>query len=86
MEGAKQIFDISTRAWKRSYVSRRMRRVPTYYQDLFDVISENPGHIIASTACLGGALPTQILRGTSDDKLNLWINQMVNLWKRQFLS
>jgi len=57
-----------------------MRRVPTYYQDLFDVISENPGHIIASTACLGGALPTQILRGTSDDKLNLWINQMVNLF------
>ena len=52
--GAKQIREISTRAWMRSYVARRMRRVPTYYQDLIDVIGKNPGHVIGSTACLGG--------------------------------
>jgi DNA polymerase-3 subunit alpha len=74
--GAKQIFEISTRAWMRSYMARGMRRVPTYYQDLFDIIGENPGHIIGSTACLGGALPTQILRGTDESKLRLWIEQM----------
>lgn len=49
--GAYQIMEISTRAWKRSYMSRGMRRVPTYYQDLFDIIGSNPGHVIASTAC-----------------------------------
>lgn len=28
-----------------------MRRVPTYYNDLFEVIGKNPGHVIGSTAC-----------------------------------
>ena len=80
LEGAKQIMEISTRAWKRSYVTRGMRRVPTYYQDLFDIIGANPGHVIASTACLGGALPTQILRGTKEELLYKWIDQLVNLF------
>ena len=74
--GAKQIMEISTRAWYRSYMARGMRRVPTYYQDLIDIIGADPGHVVLSTACLGGALPTQILRGTSDDKLIRWIEQM----------
>ncbi len=74
--GAKQIMEISTRAWHRSYMAKGMRRVPTYYQDLIDIIGADPGHVILSTACLGGALPTQILRGTSDDKLIRWIEQM----------
>ena len=54
--GHQQIREISTRAWQRSYIARGMRRVPTYYQDLFDVIGANPGHVIGSTACLGGAI------------------------------
>ena len=78
--GAQQIREISTRAWMRSYMARGMRRVPTYYQDLFDIIGANPGHVIGSTACLGGALPTQILRGTSEAKLGTWIQQMKNLF------
>ena len=78
--GAKQIMEISTRAWRRSYMARGMRRVPTYYQDLWEIIAENPGHVIGTTACLGGALPTQILRGTDKEKLNLWINQMIRIF------
>lgn len=79
-EGARQIMEISTRAWKRSYMARGMRRVPTYYQDLFDIIGTNPGHVIGSSACLGGCLPTQILRGTDEAKLKIWINQMVSIF------
>ena len=78
--GAKQIMEISTRAWKRSYMARGMRRVPTYYQDLIDIVGVNPGHVIGSTACLGGALGTQILRGTSDEVLHRWIRQMQNIF------
>ena len=78
--GAKQIMEISTRAWKRSYMARGMRRVPTYYQDLMDIVGANPGHVIGSTACLGGVLPTQILRGTSTAKLTIWIQQMDNIF------
>ena len=61
-EGAKQIREISTRAWTRSYMARGMRRVPTYYQDLIDIIRANPGHVIGCTACLGGALGTQLMK------------------------
>ena len=78
--GAQQIREISTRAWMRSYIARGMRRVPTYYNDLFEIIGADPGHVIGSTACLGGALPTQILKGTSEAKLGTWITQLKNLF------
>ena len=80
--GHQQIREISTRAWRRSYVARGMRRVPTYYQDLFDIIAENRGHVIGTTACLGGALPTQLLRyreskdETLYEKIIAWCEQM----------
>ena len=80
LEGFRQICEISTRAWQRSYMGRGMRRVPTYYNDLFEIIGANPGHVIGSTACLGGALPVQILRGTSEDKLAIWMNQLKELF------
>ena len=60
-----------------------MRRVPTYYQDLIDVIRANPGHVVGSTACLGGALGTQLLkyRETKNEalyeKIIAWCEQMV---------
>lgn len=60
--GHQQIREISTRAWQRSYMARGMRRVPTYYQDLIDIIRANPGHVIGCTACLGGALGTQLMK------------------------
>lgn len=83
--GAKQIREISTRAWMRSYMARGMRRVPTYYQDLIDVIGANPGHVIASTACLGGCLPTQLIRNRdtgvpSMDLIKRWIQQMQGIF------
>ena len=59
-----------------------MRRVPAYYQDLFDIIAENRGHVIGTTACLGGALPTQLLRyreskdETLYEKIIAWCEQM----------
>ena len=80
--GHQQIREISTRAWRRGYVARGMRRVPTYYQDLFDIIAENRGHVIGTTACLGGALPTQLLRYRESkdealyEKIIAWCEQM----------
>ena len=63
-----------------------MRRVPTYYQDLVEIIGKNPGHVVGSTACLGGALPTQLLKqlATNDmllfEKIKVWIRQMDNIF------
>ena len=84
--GHKQIREISTRAWLRSYMSRGMRRVPTYYQDLLDIIGKNPGHVIGSTACLGGALGTQLLKYRSNndeglyDRILGWTQKMASIF------
>lgn len=88
LEGHRQIREISSRAWNRSYVARRMRRVPTYYQDLIDVIGANPGHVIGSTACLGGCLPTQLLRNRdtgapSMDLIERWITQIQGIFGKE---
>lgn len=84
--GHKQLREISTKAWMRSYMTGRMRRVPTYYYDLIEIIGKNPGHVIGSTACLGGALGTQLLRfRDSQDfellqKIKSWCIQMQGLF------
>ena len=52
-EGHKQMREISTRAWERSFY-RNVPRTPTYMSDLEEIIGKNPGNIIATTACLGG--------------------------------
>ena len=62
IEGYKQICQLSTRAWQRSYMSRRQRRRPTYYQDLKDIVKPNQGHLIASSACLGSQLDRFLLQ------------------------
>ena len=62
LEGYKQICQLSTRAWQRSFMSRRQRRRPTYYQDLIDIVKPNQGHLIASSACLGSQLDKFLLR------------------------
>lgn len=82
--GHQQIRELSTRAWLRSYTARGMRRVPTYYSDLFEIIGANPGHIIGSSACLGGCLPTQLLRAKTEPellpKIYNWVSQLDNLF------
>ena len=62
LEGYKQICELSTRAWMRSYMSRRQRRRPTYYQDLKEIVGTNKGHLIASSACLGSQLDKFLLK------------------------
>ena len=53
-------------------MARGMRRVPTYYQDIIDVIGKNPGHVIGMTACLGGFLPHLILDWASTNDEAKW--------------
>lgn len=52
-EGHEQLRKLSSRAWSRSFI-RGVMRTPTYGSDLKEVIGANPGHLITTTACLGG--------------------------------
>ena len=86
LEGYKQICELSTRAWQRSYMSRRQRRRPTYYQDLKDIVKPNQGHLIASSACLGSQLDKFLLRymdtGDSEyyDTAMRWCQYIVDIF------
>lgn len=60
-EGVHMLYELSSRAWLRSYVYRGLRRRPTFYTDIEEIIGHNQGHIVGSSACLGGYLPHLIL-------------------------
>lgn len=60
-EGIHMLYELSSRAWLRSYVYRGLRRRPTFYSDVEEIIGKNQGHIVGSSACLGGYLPYLIL-------------------------
>lgn len=44
-----------------SYFDRGMERVPTLKEELAAAVKNNPGHLIMTTACLGGELSTCVL-------------------------
>ena len=56
--GHKALRKLSTTAWYNSYMDRGMERVPITKSELSEVMEEYRGHIIASTACMGGELST----------------------------
>lgn len=70
-EGHKQIRELSTRAWIRSAVIKRLMRRPTFYTDLEDIIKPNQGHVIGSSACLGSKLDQLILKWKQNNDNNI---------------
>lgn len=71
--GHKLLRELSSKAWYNSYTDRRMERVPLTKEELVSIIKNNKGHLIATTACLAGELPSLILElieaeKTSDKK------------------
>lgn len=59
--GHEQLRKLSTRAWERSATIKGVMRRPTYYSDIEEVIGVEPGHVIASSACLGSHINHKIL-------------------------
>ena len=91
-EGHRQLRQLSTRAWQNSFETARMMRVPTYYSDLEEIIGANPGHIIASTACIGGWLGQFILSHFKNDEfpadediemISKWINYLCSIFGKE---
>ena len=54
--GNHQLRQLSSLAWMQSYHDRGMERVPTLKSELSTIVKSNPGHLIATSACLGGEL------------------------------
>ena len=60
-EGHRQLRELSSLAWMNSYFDRGLERVPTLKSDLERIVKQNPGHLIATTACIGGELSSNVL-------------------------
>ena len=90
-EGHRQLRELSTLAWLNSYWDRGLERVPTLKSDLERIVGANPGHLIATTACIGGELSATILelekaRQTGDQEGSLKYKQKIIdfvLWCKQ---
>ena len=78
-KGVHQLYELSSRAWLRSYMFRGLRRRPTFYSDVEEVIGKEPGHVIGSSACLGGYLPHLILDGNFN-KAKRFINWCIKVF------
>lgn len=60
--GAFQLIKLSTIAWtENAYVANGLYRRPTKMSDIEEVIGDDKGHIIATSACLGGSIPQLII-------------------------
>ena len=64
-EGHRQLRELSSIAWLNGYMDKGLMRVPTLKSDLEKVVRKNPGHLIATTACIGGEL-SQCMLGMNE--------------------
>ena len=61
--GHRILRELSSIAWFNMYETRRMERVPTLKRELVEIIERfGKGHLIATTACIGGELPSLLLQ------------------------
>lgn len=60
-EGYEALKILSSKAWENSFYYRGLERVPTYKDVLIDVMKQYKGHLMATTACVGGELPVNLV-------------------------
>lgn len=69
-KGYQQIKKISSEsAWKNWFRQGKMERVPTIKSELEDIIGNDKGNIIATTACLGGEFANYVLSYFRDENI-----------------
>ena len=68
--GFRALRELSSRAWMNSYWDRGLERVPTTYDELEEIVNKYPNSLIATTACLGGEVSSQILNLIKAEKHN----------------
>lgn len=60
--GFQALKELSSTAWSNFFTQRGMQRVPLSKSQLTEIMKRYKGHLIASTACLGGELSQQLLK------------------------
>lgn len=60
--GHEQLRILSSMAWENSFYTGTMERVPTLKKDVEKIVKQNPGNLIATTACLGSEVNILLLK------------------------
>ena len=76
-EGHKALRKLSSIAWYNSYTDRGMERVPLLKAELAKVMSDYKGHVIATTACMGGELSTNALNMSDAESVGDYANAKI---------
>jgi DNA polymerase-3 subunit alpha len=81
-KGHRQLRKLSSRAWERSFNKYNMMRTPTYPSDLQEIVGEEPGNIIATTACLGSFTGVAFQREgeSAKQKIEGYLESMVDIF------
>lgn len=88
--GHRALRELSGESWKQMYETRRMERVPTTYDELEAIVHKYQGHLIATSACIGGFLGNTYKDYTINHNeeakaaINKYINYCVNLFGEDF--
>lgn len=77
LQGHEQLRELSSLAWGRSYVKNNIVRVYNIKEDFVNIVKANPGHLIASTACLSGYFASMFAHGEYE-AMNPFLDFMVD--------
>lgn len=72
--GYKALKELSSTAWYNLYVDRRMERCPLLKSELKEAMKRYKGHVIATSACLGGELSSNVLLMEKSRSVNDEVN------------
>jgi len=77
---------LSSLAWENSFFYRGMERTPTYKDDLEQIMEEYKGHIIASSACVGGEIPQLLIeyKRSKTQESKIKVHETLGLMKKMF--
>ena len=75
--GHKALRELSSIAWYNSYTDRGMERVPITKDELAKIMSKYKGHIVATTACMGGELSAAAYNMSLAENVNDSVNAQV---------
>lgn len=68
--GHKGLRELSSKAWYNSYFDRGMERVPLLKSELEEIMIRYKGHIMGTTACMGGELSKLIMEYQTLKEMN----------------
>lgn len=81
--GHRAIREIASRGFENSFNYRGFMRIPLYYSDLQEIISKYKGHVIASSACLGGFLASEGVKYATTQDMS-YKNNIINFLNRMY--